>query len=46
MSTAELSELLATCPEDQLNHVTDMSLYVATNSMGWATRQGFIAFWM
>ncbi|CAH8591658.1 unnamed protein product [Schistosoma intercalatum] len=46
LSTAELSELLATCPEDQLNHVTDMSLYVATNSMGWATRQGFMAFWM
>ncbi|CAH8632812.1 unnamed protein product [Schistosoma rodhaini] len=46
LSTAELSELLATCPEDQLNHVTDMSLYVATNSMGWVTRQGFMAFWM
>ncbi|KAH8873201.1 Mitochondrial Rho GTPase 1 [Schistosoma japonicum] len=46
LSTAELSELLATCPEDQLNHVTDMSLYVATNPMGWATRQGFMAFWM
>ncbi|CAH8630357.1 unnamed protein product [Schistosoma rodhaini] len=46
LSTAELSELLATCPEDQLNHVTEMSLYVATNSMGWVTRQGFMAFWM
>ncbi|CAH8865619.1 unnamed protein product [Trichobilharzia szidati] len=46
LSTIELSELLATCPEDQLSHVIDMGLCVTTNPLGWATRQGFLAFWM
>ncbi|CAL8097009.1 unnamed protein product [Calicophoron daubneyi] len=45
LAPAELTELLATCPEDQLTHVSELSDSVATNITGWITRQGFMAFW-
>ncbi|KAA0195718.1 Mitochondrial Rho GTPase [Fasciolopsis buskii] len=45
LSPAELSELLATCPEDQLPSVSELTDSVTTNSSGWITRQGFLAYW-
>ncbi|VDP90992.1 unnamed protein product [Echinostoma caproni] len=45
LSPAELTELLATCPEDQLPSISELTDSVATNSSGWLTRQGFMAYW-
>ncbi|TPP56994.1 Mitochondrial Rho GTPase, partial [Fasciola gigantica] len=45
LSPAELTELLATCPEDQLPSVSELTDSVTTNSSGWITRQGFLAYW-
>ncbi|CAH8586664.1 unnamed protein product [Dicrocoelium dendriticum] len=45
LSPAELAELLATCPTDQLSKIFSLTDSVTTNSTGWITQQGFMAFW-
>ncbi|KAA3682392.1 mitochondrial Rho GTPase 1 [Paragonimus westermani] len=45
LSPAEMTELLATCPEDQLPNLSELTDSVTTNSSGWITRQGFMAYW-
>ncbi|KAG5448451.1 Mitochondrial Rho GTPase 1-A [Clonorchis sinensis] len=45
LSPSELSEMLAIFPEDQLSHVSELTDSVTTNSTGWITCQGFLAYW-
>ncbi|KAF5401678.1 Mitochondrial Rho GTPase, partial [Paragonimus heterotremus] len=45
LSPTEIAELLATCPEDQLPNLSELTDSVTTNSSGWITRQGFMAYW-